>query len=152
MSGYVCEDLMANIFERLPYKSVVRFRTISKSWCSRLASPDFVCMHTLRSLNNNTSHQKVLMRHSLNISYSVEDIFTLHTRDQLPLDPKRGYMGITGVKLPYDISGDNIVGSCNGILCLKSFYRWITLWNFSVRRKVAVPHHPSIRASNVDFM
>ncbi|GKC24521.1 F-box/kelch-repeat protein-like protein [Tanacetum coccineum] len=78
---------------------------------------------------------------------SLEDIFTLHTRDRLPLDIKRGYKRITGVELPSDISDANIVGSCNGILCLKSYNRLISLWNFSVRRKVAVPAHPSIGAS-----
>ncbi|GKA15234.1 F-box/kelch-repeat protein-like protein, partial [Tanacetum coccineum] len=55
-------------------------------------------------------------------------------------------MGITGVELPYDISDACIVGSCNGILCLRN-HNGLCLWNFSVRRKLVVPTHPSIGAS-----
>ncbi|GJZ23154.1 F-box/kelch-repeat protein-like protein [Tanacetum coccineum] len=143
MSSYVCEDLMDNIFKRLPHKSVIRFRSLSKSLYSRLASPEFVRMHTLRSLKKTNSHKKVLLRHSFE---KDANIFTLHSPRRLPLNPKRGYMGITGVELPYDISGALIVGSCNGILCLKK-QKELILWNFSVRRKLVVPTHPSIGAS-----
>ncbi|GJU01552.1 F-box/kelch-repeat protein-like protein [Tanacetum coccineum] len=144
MSSYVCEDLMANIFERLQHKSVGRLRTLSKYWCSRLASPEFVRMHTLRSLKKKTSHKKVLLRHSF--KYDT-DIFTSHSPHQLPLYPKRRFL-LTGVELPYDTSGAEIVGSCNGILCLSNEYNGlINLWNFSVRRKLVVPTHPSIGAS-----
>ncbi|GJY51690.1 F-box/kelch-repeat protein-like protein [Tanacetum coccineum] len=142
MSSYICEDLMVNIFERLPPKTVGRFRTLSKYWCSRFAGCDFIRMHNLRSFNK-SSPQKVLIRHRFDNPYNeFKDIFTLHSVGKLPLDPK----DVTRVEFPYDIRNAKIVGSCNGILCLNDKGS-ICLWNFSIRRKLNVPRHPPFKGS-----
>ncbi|GKC45227.1 F-box/kelch-repeat protein-like protein [Tanacetum coccineum] len=142
MSNYICEDLMVNIFERLPPKTVLRFRTLLKYWCSRLANRDFIRMHNLRSFDKNSS-QKVLFRHRFDNPYNeFKDIFTLHSVGKLPLDPK----DVTRVEFPYDIRNAKIVGSCNGILCLNDKGS-ICLWNFSIRRKLNVPRHPPFKGS-----
>ncbi|MFS7981813.1 putative F-box domain, leucine-rich repeat domain superfamily, F-box-like domain superfamily [Helianthus anomalus] len=50
MSGY--NDLMVEIFERLPSKSIIRFRSLSKYWHSRLVTPEFIRKHRLRCSKN----------------------------------------------------------------------------------------------------
>ncbi|KAI3715068.1 hypothetical protein L6452_22034 [Arctium lappa] len=147
MSDYVCEDLIAEIFGRLPPKSLLRFRSLSKSWHSRIASPDFIHKHTLRCSKN---MQKILLRHqSFCGNGDMEDFCTLHSEDRLPLCPTQGYMGITPVEYPsYEHPSYNfeIVGSCNGILCMFEYeVGKITLWNPSIRRRLALPDHPSLR-------
>lgn len=152
MSDYVGEDLIAEIFERLPPKSLLRFRSLSKTWHSRIASPHFIHKHTLRCSKN---MHKILLRHQsfCGGNGDMEDFCTLHSEDQLPLCPTQGYIGITPVEYPsyeYPSYIFEIVGSCNGILCMFEYeVRKITLWNPSIRRRLALPHHPSLNNISV---
>ncbi|XP_076885049.1 F-box/kelch-repeat protein At3g06240-like [Bidens hawaiensis] len=138
MSNDVCNDLMVEIFERLPPKSIIRFRSLSKYWHARLLSPEFLHLHRLRCSKN---PPKVIIRHVIGGKiHEYRDIYTLHSRDHLPLDPDSGFVGIPGVEFPYYLYPLRglVIGSCNGILCLRNNTS-ITLWNFSVRRKLIVP-------------
>ncbi|KAJ0745144.1 putative F-box domain, galactose oxidase/kelch, beta-propeller, F-box associated interaction [Helianthus annuus] len=147
MSDEVYNDLMVNIFERLPLKSIIRFRSLSKYWHSSIASQEFIRNHSLRCSKN---PPKVLIRHLTYCgNYTFKDIYTLHSADQLPLDPARpGYMGIPGVSFPYRHRTTEIVGSFNGIICLCDD-KEISLWNLSIRRRLIVPYPPSKSSPNV---
>lgn len=141
MSDYLCEDLIIEIFTRLPPKSLVRFRSVSKSLCSHIASPSFIRLHTLRS------PQKVLIYHEkFNEETGFVDHFsTLHLEDQLAMCSTQEYVeGKTAVRFPS--AGFHIVDSCNGILCLLSYMNDISLWNPSIRRILEVPKYPSFEA------
>ncbi|KAI3746244.1 hypothetical protein L6452_08668 [Arctium lappa] len=132
MSDYTCDELIGEIFQRLPPKSLFRFRSLSKAWCSRIASPDFISKHgSARNL------QKVLIKHTTYCQgRPTGDLYTLHLEDRLPLSE---YKGITPVEFPN--KDFNIIGSCNGILCVFGVDKLITLWNPSIRRKLTVPSH-----------
>ncbi|KAK9078848.1 hypothetical protein SSX86_002906 [Deinandra increscens subsp. villosa] len=139
MSGEVSNDLLVDIFERLPPKSVIQLRSLSKYWHSRIATPEFVRNYNLRHSKN--PDQKVLIRHLTYCgNYEFKDIYTLHDGDQLPLDPGSGYTGIPGVEFPHGTK--QIIGSCNGILCLQDNRNNICLWNVSIRRELIVPSCP----------
>ncbi|KAK9078847.1 hypothetical protein SSX86_002905 [Deinandra increscens subsp. villosa] len=135
-SHHICNDLLVQIFEKLPPKSIIRFRSLSKYWHSRLATPEFIRNHRLQS------PQKVLIRHTRH--YEFKDIYTLHSGDRLPLFPGPGYVGIPGVELPpsHSLFRSSIVGSCNGILCVLDCNN-ISLWNLSIRRRLIVPNNQS---------
>ncbi|KAI3790275.1 hypothetical protein L2E82_03204 [Cichorium intybus] len=95
-------------------------------------------MHTIRS------PQKLLFRHRTYHKQFIddEDFSTLHAENQLPLCPRRRYIGITAVKFPMR-RDFRIVGSCNGILCLYDRDEYtISLWNPSIRRKLTLPDCP----------
>ncbi|XP_076909122.1 F-box/kelch-repeat protein At3g06240-like [Bidens hawaiensis] len=147
MSGYVCDDLLVQIFERLPPKSVIRFRSLSKYWHSRLLSPEFLHLHRLRCSKN---PPKVIIRHIIRGEKHkyYRDIYTLHSGDKLPLDPDSGFVGVPGVEFPYYLYPlwSSVIGSCNGILCLHNNTS-ITLRNLLVRRKLIVPLHPPLKSS-----
>ncbi|MCD7463921.1 hypothetical protein HAX54_051699 [Datura stramonium] len=75
----VCFDLVSTILSRLPVKSLLRFRSISKSWLALIGSPEFIKYHLSLSTNKNkdyTNH-KVMLRIAqpeLNLKdYSVMD-------------------------------------------------------------------------------
>ncbi|KVH93642.1 F-box associated domain, type 1 [Cynara cardunculus var. scolymus] len=140
MSGYVWEELIDNIFKTLPPKSLLRFRCLSKSWCSRIGSPDFIRTHALRFDKN---LQKVLVKHwTYDKRRGMEEFFTLHPENRLPLSHRHGYTGIG--KFP--CNDCCIVGSCNGLLCL--FHHeigTIALWNPSIRHQLTLPPHPYTR-------
>ncbi|KAJ0453928.1 putative F-box domain-containing protein [Helianthus annuus] len=59
MSIDLCEELIVDIFSRLPTKSLLRFRSVSKSLYACIGSPDFIRLHALRSL------EKVMLIHSI---------------------------------------------------------------------------------------
>ncbi|CAH1414390.1 unnamed protein product [Lactuca virosa] len=136
MLDNLCEELMVEILTRLPPKSLLQFRSVSKSLHSCIDSPGFIRRHTSRS------PQRLAFTHLVGHNYIKEygdDVFcTLHAEDQLPL---RGYIGITAVKFPH--RNINIVGSCNGILCLLGCKDGvISLWNPSIMRQLTLPDCP----------
>ncbi|GJZ08705.1 F-box/kelch-repeat protein-like protein [Tanacetum coccineum] len=138
MSPYLGEDLVGEIFERLPSKSLMRFRCISKSWYSRIASPDFIRKHRLRS------SQKVLIRRYSKYHWrdDVKDLYRLLSVDQFPLYPGLEYFDTPTTKFPCNLP--KIVNSCNGIFCLHDYKVGISLWNPSIRRKLTIPNQPFI--------
>ncbi|KAJ0595206.1 putative F-box domain-containing protein [Helianthus annuus] len=42
-------EIIEDIFSRLPVKSILRFRTLSKSWLSRISDPSFTNLHLTRA-------------------------------------------------------------------------------------------------------
>ncbi|KAL4581732.1 hypothetical protein LXL04_006260 [Taraxacum kok-saghyz] len=133
---HLCEELMIEIFTRLPFKTLLQCRSVSKSWYSYIGSPDFIRMYTFRS------QQKLVIRHRTyneNQEGEYEGFYTLHSREKLC--PTRGYVGIP--QLPFPFSYSIIVGSCNGIVCLYNYSdNSIKLWNPSIRRTVILPDCP----------
>nr|XP_043624580.1 F-box/kelch-repeat protein At3g06240-like [Erigeron canadensis] len=142
MSDYLPHELVVKIFTKLPVKSLLRFRSLSKSWCALISSPDFIRKYTLGLVQTS---QKVLI---MNNVMGGKDIYTLHEEDRLPLSSGEGYQGVTAVEYPrVEVQ---IAGSCNGILCLVDMALRMCLWNFSVRRQVMIPKHPlRSRSSNM---
>ncbi|XP_023918879.1 putative F-box protein At5g42430 [Quercus suber] len=47
------DDVVLNILGRLPVKSVIRFRCVSKSWDSSITTPYFISTHLNHNNNNN---------------------------------------------------------------------------------------------------
>ncbi|KAJ0453931.1 putative F-box domain-containing protein [Helianthus annuus] len=142
----LCEDLLiVEIFSRLPSKSLLRFRSVSKSLCACIGSPDFIRLHKLRS------PKKVMIIHAHSYSKKTgptlytKYIHTLHSEGQLLSDNL--YVGITPVNGPSSLRKPlyHIFGSCNGIICLHehcSRKRILCLWNPSIRRKVRIRDRP----------
>lgn len=99
MFDHLCDELIGEIFEKLPVKSLLRLRSLSKSWCFSIDSPDFILRYTHRIMK---SPQKVLIKHLLPCDQTktdkTEGIYTLHSKVQLPLCTRRGYKG--AVKFP----------------------------------------------------
>ncbi|KAJ0691891.1 putative F-box domain-containing protein [Helianthus annuus] len=137
MSSDLCGDLIADIFSRLPTKSLLRFRSVSKSLCACIGSPDFIQLHSLRSPNT------VVVTHRIRDKGEAQDkhIYTLHSDGQLAYK-YHPYTGIPTIEYPFKKC--KIVGSCNGILCVCEYGTGehgarLYLWNPSIRRKVTVP-------------
>ncbi|CAH1426644.1 unnamed protein product [Lactuca virosa] len=89
MSSYLCEELIVEIFTRLPSKSLLRFRSLSKLLYCIICSPDLICVHTFRS------PQKLLIRHRNHYKKEyTENFYTLHSEDQLAWCTSGGYLEI----------------------------------------------------------
>nr|GEW39439.1 hypothetical protein [Tanacetum cinerariifolium] len=134
VSNYLCEELIDEILERLPPKSLLRFRSVSKSWCHRISSRNFIRNHTFRCVKTAT-WLKPLLHHRIHFNKDgVEFSFAL--------DPTDVHSSNEVAK--FSEGPSQIVGSCFGILCLKKITASpsVSLWNPSIGRQVTVPDYP----------
>ena len=63
MSDYLPDVVIFEILSRLPVKSLIRFRSVSKTWFSLITSHDFIAMHLNRTLSNTKDPPYLLFRH-----------------------------------------------------------------------------------------
>ncbi|KAI3524505.1 hypothetical protein L1887_03163 [Cichorium endivia] len=120
--------LFFNVLLRLPAKSILRFRYVSKQWHSILTSPEFLNMHLHHVTNDDRqNHHKLLV-----LSRTTPCNF--HTIDcESPED------GVSVSRpLPFEVSPKNmsVITSFNGLVCVgitkrssDDKYSDLMLWN-----------------------
>lgn len=158
MPYYLPNEVLVDILVRVPVKSLLRFRCVSKQWNSLISSPAFINTHLNRALFQQTngddkSNQDLLLfRYYYSIDYVMEDDHGMHIsvndkreeRFSLHMDdesfPHNPYLKLD---FPYRCRGwykdyFQIVASVNGIVCLVDPNRCI-LWNPSVNRVMELP-------------
>ncbi|KAJ9558807.1 hypothetical protein OSB04_013421 [Centaurea solstitialis] len=137
------DELIVQILSFLPAKSLLRWRSVSKSWLNLISSTKFKAMH-LHNFN------QLIPRYFVRRMYyvTVEEWYNVHFDDEafgLDID--------TQIEFPFDRSRGNlcysIIGCCNGVVCLSDdnddfkedafTLDTITLWNPSIRRKLTLP-------------
>jgi len=135
------EDLMMEILLKLPMKSVMRFKCLSKSWFSLISDPQFARTHfdaaaapTYRLLN--------LVKDSEAYSVDIE----------LALCDDSAH-AVTNIPVPsrFDMYGDSltVAGSCRGFLLVQCLFTDLVVWNPStgVQKQIFYnnwsPHHLS---------
>ncbi|KAK9137553.1 hypothetical protein Sjap_008147 [Stephania japonica] len=116
-------EIIECILSRLPVKSVVRFRCVSKSWLKLISDLDFIKTHLEQA---NLSNDINIMLISDHIIYSVENV-----DGNLFFDPHHPF------ETPIRVV--KILGSCNGLLCINSDKEVIWLWNPSTRERKKLP-------------
>ncbi|KAM7497889.1 hypothetical protein LguiA_022303 [Lonicera macranthoides] len=141
MSDYIPYELQLEVLSRLPVKSLLKFRCVSKYWNSLITGPNFITAHINQSL---ASHQ-TNTTHTLVRDYSFthrEEIFSYRfdTDDISPFDEYEVLKCPTRRNNGYYFS---IIGSCNGLLCLTEDISEsasnVFLWNPSIRRYLTLP-------------
>ena len=139
-NNHIPYDIAFNILAKLPVKSVIRFRCVCKSWDSSITTPYFISTHLNHNNNKDRDNGYVIHKPSSPPTPSNIPVCTVafdHTFDS-----------IYEVRIPFDFSSDcaQIVGSCNGLLCLADFRSLSTgdndiyLWNPSIRKFKKLPH------------
>ncbi|KAG9152585.1 hypothetical protein Leryth_026188 [Lithospermum erythrorhizon] len=115
-SGVLAEDALRDILMRLDPKPLTRLKCVCKSWLSLLSDPLFTTSH--HTLRNTLPHN-----HFTIVRAENHHISSFNTSTALPLTP-----------LPTPLVG-NLVGTCNGLVCLRSFGgKEIVLWNPLTRK------------------
>ncbi|XP_075643504.1 putative F-box protein At3g10240 isoform X2 [Castanea sativa] len=140
MSDYLPEEVVLEILHRVPVKSLIRFRCVSKSWNSLITNPNFINSHLTQSLSLSPNSNKLIVRHCTsrpntehyklfhdNNDSSFEQIQQL----EFPLTTRR-------------IHHFMLVGYVNGLFSFHEQDRFI-LWNPSVRKFITLPK-PRINA------
>ncbi|PPS14606.1 hypothetical protein GOBAR_AA05985 [Gossypium barbadense] len=118
-------ELTINILCHLSVKDLLRFKCVSKRWCSSIDNPDFIKHHLSHSLKTNTNHS-LLLRHCGYHFFSVnyDSLKTTQTLKCPLSEPKKTL---------------RILGSCNGLLALENDNQRIFLWNQSTRKSQVLP-------------
>lgn len=144
--------IIANILSRLPVKTLLRCKSVSKSWLSIISSHDFIKTHLARSADDPhlTHHQLILCgapfmpkKHRPYI-----DITVRNENLKLACCPIDYLLNETGPKqIKLDSPTENIdnwtyvVDHCNGLLCLACFDGSVFLWNPSTRNYRQLPKY-----------
>jgi F-box interacting protein len=119
-------DVTTDILCQLPVKTLLRFRCVSKRWCSQIDGPDFIKLHLSHSLATKSNLSLVLRNWYL---YSVE-FDSLRTATEIN-PPLNVIWGIT-----------DVFGSCNGLVAVCNSEEEIVLWNPSTRKHQRLPTMP----------
>ncbi len=117
------EEVILEILSRLPVKPLLRFRCVSKPWLARIDTPEFIKLHLKQSLKTNTNRSLILRGGYL---YST-DFDSLDRAIELDHPLKTPHLGT------------EILGSCNGLLCLYNGEEDVVLWNPSTRKYKKLP-------------
>ncbi|XP_004301400.1 PREDICTED: F-box protein At5g07610-like [Fragaria vesca subsp. vesca] len=141
-------DLLSEILLRLPAKPVLKFKLVSKQWCSIICTPEFTVLYAKRNPNPHLG-------------------FMLHARLDFQPQPRAIFLDLGGYqydKLPnfLNISKMEIHHVCNGLLCysrphlsspnITSYY----ICNHSsgqseFQRVLVSPDNETVKAFNVAF-
>ncbi|KAL7143645.1 hypothetical protein ABFS83_08G206200 [Erythranthe nasuta] len=149
MSDYLPEEVLIKIMTKLPPKSLVRFRCVSKSWNSIITSPFFISIHTEQAM---LSESQIIVRRYSKAQNS--EVYSLHLDDKHFSDAKR--IQIEYPFRDYTRFYYRIVGSSNGVLCLLDdlfgqAYS-VVLWNPTIKRKLTLPMPEENVASHMMFV
>ncbi|KAI8566689.1 hypothetical protein RHMOL_Rhmol02G0061700 [Rhododendron molle] len=130
-------EIIFDILLRLPVKSLLRFRCVSKSWGSLISQPKFAKTHiSLASTNTDNTHDRLLLRwnESNDLRCDLKSCSISAIMHEL---------SDTAVSLDYPIDGscnwEWIVGSCNGLVCGTVEKRTVFLWNPSTMKSRKLP-------------
>ncbi|XP_025013334.2 F-box/kelch-repeat protein At3g06240 [Ricinus communis] len=121
-------DIIFDVLLRLPVKTLLRFRCISKSYCTLIDNPDFIKAHLDTSIQTKPRKKLILLRHQSN---GVAEFYAADHNGGL-IDP---------IKLKSPIksksNGTRIVGSCNSLVLLMQNTDKLLLWNpFTTQYKI----------------
>ncbi|KAK4751056.1 hypothetical protein SAY87_004538 [Trapa incisa] len=142
-------DVLAEILVQFPLKSLLRFRSVSRSWNSLITSQSFIALHLSHSMDaagGTDKDSSIFLRyysHSrgrlINTVYRDDGGESL-TEDQELEFPIKNY------------DNYNYVGACNGLICLADYdinHLRVVLWNPSIRTCICVPIPRLIGTDNV---
>ncbi|KAL7215779.1 hypothetical protein ACSBR1_027844 [Camellia fascicularis] len=137
MSDYLPIEVTTEILKRLPVKSLLRFRCVSKTWMSLITTPDFITKHLITQTTS-TPHNHTLVRHYSRLHR--KEIYSVHSDNQSFDD--------LNAQIEFPFLGHSrfyfrVVGFVNGLLCLSDdlfgYTDTIVLWNPSIRRSLTLP-------------
>ena len=139
--NHIPYDIVLNIMKRLPVKSVMRLRCVSKSMDSLVTSHDFISTH-LKNISKNHDHENGYVIHQPSWEITRPIARPLLDTSFCTVAFDSTFDRISEVRIPFHINytSAKIVGSCNGLLCLAIFEdRVIYLWNPCIRKFKRLP-------------
>ncbi|XP_050384192.1 F-box/kelch-repeat protein At3g06240-like [Argentina anserina] len=142
------EEMTMQILSRLPPQSLMRFKSVHKSWDTMINNPRFIAIHLSNSMNNHSSTCVLCKLPAVDENNNTrgndekETVFSLLTfcndDDDDPNEHIIHYVGDDITKnqsvgfTAKDLESLWILGHCDGIICLTDF-SIVILWNPAIR-------------------
>ncbi|XP_023929898.2 F-box/kelch-repeat protein At3g23880 [Quercus suber] len=132
MSTYLPEEVMINILSRLPPKSLIRFKCVSKTWRSLIGTPDLISRNlinhsTLISKSEDPNNPIFFLVKATDKIDTSKHTFSFLSYDNL--DPEYTSEVILNHPQPnHGLNLDIVGSSSDGLLCL-CFASTIYLWD-----------------------
>lgn len=123
-------DIMIDIISRLPVKSLLRFRCVSKCWNSLISHPAFITMHSKQASKSNSNSTHLIIE-QWDESQDECHTFYCHETSVEGRDPEILFDSFS--------ANLNLLGSYNGVLCLTGSDGHTCLWNPSIRKCKVFP-------------
>ncbi|KAK1408491.1 hypothetical protein QVD17_40319 [Tagetes erecta] len=133
MSDNLPFEIRMEIMKRLPVKSLIQFRTVSKPWKCLIDSSDFIAHYSRYHTQMQhilVSYESVLYPQPIYLSIADDHTFPQHVYFNTPLLLKM-------------LQNLTIVGCSHGLLCLLGFYPktrkyMAVFWNLSMTRVIPI--------------
>ena len=123
-------ELIVDILSRLPVKYLCRFKCVSKPWRTLISHPDFVKTHLHRAQFKRLILAFGNSLYSIDHETSFENDVVAVALDYFPLD-QNNQLAIA------------IIGSCNGLLCLRSQPNTFFVFNPATHESARIPDAPT---------
>lgn len=133
------QELLLEILSRLPVKSLVKFKCVSRTWLSLISNPRFIRTHLQISSNEDDfGHHGLILTVLPPNSHSHLKQCSLDSA----LDVKVSTIEVTDIDYPMKnpLKSVWVVGSCDGLVCIAIEENDLFLWNPSVRKSKKLPH------------
>ena len=134
MSDYLPEEVVLQILCRLPVKSLIRFRCVSKLWNSLITTSAFIDSHLTQSLSLPSNSNKLIVSHG-DLRTNLEYYEFIHDDNN---DSDSSFHQFQNVEFPLSFSYFKLIGSVNGLFCLCEKEQ-IILWNPCIRKFITLP-------------
>ncbi|XP_047333260.1 F-box protein CPR1-like [Impatiens glandulifera] len=140
MASFFPDEILENVLCRLPVKSLLRLRCVSKPWLSLISSPRFVKLHLNRSVQTKSNLSLFLINGPEFFRWNLYSL----DHDLLPPDEV--------VNHPIDSHPFRCkwytIGSCDGLICLSKAFDddSVYLWNPSTKKIIKLPDSLSTKA------
>ncbi|XP_058739922.1 F-box/kelch-repeat protein At3g23880-like [Vicia villosa] len=145
---FLPDDLIAEVLSFLDVKSILQFKCVCKFWNTLFSDPTFVKLHLKKSAKRNT-HFLLITQHVTDIpgvssngsdDRYVRDYGVIPYSVSTLLDNPSFTLSVDEKYLVQSKGCSNIVGSCNGLICLvgrsvtSQYYEYsFRLWNPATR-------------------
>ncbi|XP_074273790.1 F-box protein CPR1-like isoform X2 [Silene latifolia] len=132
-------DIITDILSRLPSKTLIRFKSVSKQWYSLINSPNFINLHLTQTLISQNSPNLIISQFSLSsVTISDENNPNFHLTE---LDHPLKHFCKTHNFSSYDPEHmPQILGSINGVVCISMYDKSsVVLYNPSTKTHRFIP-------------
>ncbi|XP_074284320.1 putative F-box protein At4g38870 [Silene latifolia] len=149
-NNILCGDLWTQVLARLPVKTLLRLRSVCKTWCTIIEDPYFMSIHLKQYHNNNNGSSSHYDKTQL-LCHHIERDGNLFIRSTIWV---RNWNTLTKTSKLVESSDKaySLVGNtCFGLILMLCYYprRELRLWNPSLRKSIVLPSSPFITSTTL---
>lgn len=148
-------DIFIEAFCLLPVMSLLKCKSVCKSWLSIIEDPEFIKLHmakvkpSLLMIFNDDFHNKPPQFPCIDFKYYLH----VPVHFKVGYETNKSLPGIASIESQYYLDLGftfRVVGSCNGIICLVAYKRCY-FWNPSIMQSRELPGYPGFSRKGLEY-